>query len=44
MGGLLMSNRGRLVLVALCLTWTDATRALAQVPNPPVSPAARTLP
>jgi porin len=32
-----MSTCGRLVLVALCLTWTCAIRALAQVSNPPSS-------
>ena len=33
-----MSTCGRLVLVALCLTWTCAIRALAQASNPPSSP------
>ena len=32
-----MSTCGRLVLVALCLTWTCAIRALAQASNPPSS-------
>jgi porin len=30
-----MSTCGRLVLLALCLTWPCATRVLAQAPNPP---------
>ena len=33
-----MSTWGRLVLIALCLTWTGAIRALAQASNPPSSP------
>src|ERR1700730_11185610 len=32
-----MSTWGRLVLVAMCLTWTCAIRALAQASNPPSS-------
>ena len=32
-----MATCSRLVLVALCLTWTCAIRVLAQAPNPPSS-------
>lgn len=32
-----ISTYGRLVLLALCLTWTCAIRALAEPPNPPSS-------
>jgi porin len=37
MGTMPMSTCGRLVLVTLCLTWTCATRVLAQASNPPSS-------
>src|ERR1700736_758561 len=33
-----MAPYGRVVLLALCLTWTGAIRAFAQGPNPPSSP------